>query len=86
VLRTGRVVSLEEAPSLMEPKPFNPGLDNVQEMLESLKPLIGGLPRVLVPYTVDVRIVGKNAPRFETERRGPIFESEYLEECLASQS
>jgi hypothetical protein len=62
-------MGLEKTPSLMEPKPFNPSLNNVKKMLERLKPLVRGLPGILIPNTVDVGIIRKNTPRFETSAK-----------------
>jgi hypothetical protein len=59
-------------------------LDNVKETLERLKPLVRGLPGILIPNAVDVGIIRKNAPHFETSAEH--FENEYPGECLADQS
>ena len=70
-------MGFQESASLVETKPFYPGLNNVQEMLESLKPLIRCLPRVLVPNVMDVGVARQDTPSFK-----PNAEHRFLECCV----
>ena len=67
-------MGFEETSSLMKSEPFDPSLDDVKEMLKSLKPLIRSLPRVLIPDAVNIRIIRQHSPRFETSAEDGFFE------------